>query len=106
MRRKATFSTCSAISPTCWQERASLARTAIDGQVSSKQQAFLEFVLGHYVGSDVDELDTEKLGTLLRLRYRDSIADANRDLGKPEEINKVFVGFQKYLYLPGVAKQK
>jgi len=95
-----------ALAPVTREERASRARTAIDGQVSSKQQAFLEFVLGHYVGSGVDELDTEKLGTLLRLRYGDSIADAIRDLGKPEEINKVFVGFQKYLYLPGVAGQK
>ena len=27
-----------------------------------------------------------------------AIADAVADLGKPEEIGKVFVGFQKYLY--------
>jgi hypothetical protein len=29
------------------------------------------------------------------------IADAIADLGKPEEINRVFVGFQKYLYKAG-----
>ncbi len=28
----------------------------------------------------------------------DSIADAVADLGRPEEIGKVFAGFQKYLY--------
>ena len=57
-----------------------------------------EFVLGHYVGVGVDELDSEKLTPLLRLRYVNSIADAVADLGKPEEIGQVFVGFQKYLY--------
>ena len=35
---------------------------------------------------------------LLRLKYHNSIADAVADLGKPEEIGKVFTGFQKYLY--------
>jgi type I restriction enzyme R subunit len=54
--------------------------------------------LAHYVGVGVDDLDQEKLTPLLRLRYRNSIADAIADLGKREEISKVFVGFQKYLY--------
>jgi len=53
----------------------------MDGQGSNKKQEFLEFVLGHYVGSGVDELDTEKLGTLLRLRYGDSIV-RNSGLGE------------------------
>jgi hypothetical protein len=35
---------------------------------------------------------------LLRLKYNNAIADAVADLGKPEEIGKVFTGFQKYLY--------
>jgi len=43
-------------------------------------------------------LDQEKLTPLLRLKYRNSIADAISDLGKPEEIGKMFVGFQRYLY--------
>jgi type I restriction enzyme R subunit len=46
----------------------------------------------------VDELAQEKLTPLLRLKYNNAIADAVADLGKPEEIGKVFVGFQKYLY--------
>jgi type I restriction enzyme R subunit len=32
------------------------------------------------------------------VKYHDSIADAVADLGKPEEIGRVFAGFQKYLY--------
>ena len=39
---------------------------------------------------------------LLRLKYHNSIADAVADLGKPEEIGKVFAGFQKYLYQPQI----
>ena len=80
------------------QERAARAKVAITTQFSSKQQAFLEFVLAHYVGVGVGELDQEKLTPLLRLRYPNSISDAIADLGRPEEISKVFVGFQKYLY--------
>ena len=52
-------------------------------------------------GLAVEELDQEKLTPLLRLKYHDSIADAVADLGKPEEIGKVFAGFQKYLYQEG-----
>jgi type I restriction enzyme R subunit len=49
------------------------------------------------LGVGVDELDQEKLTLLLRLKYRNSIADAVADLGRPEEISEVFVRFQKYL---------
>ncbi len=35
---------------------------------------------------------------LLKLKYQNAIADAVADLGKPEEIGKAFVGFQKYLH--------
>ena len=40
---------------------------------------------------------------LLRLKYHNSIADAVADLGWPDEIGKVFAGFQKYLYQPQAA---
>jgi type I restriction enzyme R subunit len=80
------------------EERASRAKVAINAHFNSKQQAFLDFVLAHYVGVGVDELAQEKLTPLLRLKYFNSISDAIKDLGVPEEISKVFVGFQKYLY--------
>jgi hypothetical protein len=86
-----------ALPPLTRQERASRARLAIDGRFNSKQQAFLDFVLAHYVGEGVEELDQEKLTPLLRLKYH-SITDALMDLGQPEEIGQVFAGFQKYLY--------
>jgi hypothetical protein len=46
----------------------------------------------------VEELSKDKLNPLLRLKYHDSITDAIADLGRPEEIGRVFAGFQRYLY--------
>ena len=77
--------------------RAENARVYINSQFSARQQAFLDFVLQHYVSVGVEELDREKLTPLLRLKYHDSIADAVADLGP--EIGQIFGEFQKYLYL-------
>ncbi len=46
----------------------------------------------------VEELSREKLNPLLRLQYHNSIADAVAELGRPDEIAKVFTNFQRYLY--------
>ena len=56
---------------------------AISQRFTSKQQAFLEFVLSHYVSEGVQELNREKLTPLLKLKYRNAIADAVADLGRP-----------------------
>jgi type I restriction enzyme R subunit len=85
------------------QERAAKAKVEITTRFNSKQQNFLDFVLSHYVTVGVEELDQGKLTPLLRLKYHDSIADAVADLGEPEEIGKVFAGFQKYLYRQEIA---
>ncbi len=93
-----------ALPPLTREERAQRAKVIISEHFNSKQQAFLDFVLTHYVSVGVEELDQEKLTPLLRLRYHDSISDAVADLGQPEEIGKAFSGFQKYLYQqPAVA---
>ena len=55
-------------------------------------------MLAQYVKEGVGELNQEKLGPLLKLKYNNAIADAVADLGQPEEIGKVFAGFQQYLY--------
>jgi len=85
-------------SPLTREVRATNAKVYINSQFTTKQRAFLDFVLSHYVSVGVEELDQDKLTPLLRLKYHDSIADAVADLGKPDEIGKVFAGFQKYLY--------
>jgi type I restriction enzyme R subunit len=87
-----------ALPPLSREERAAKAKVEISTHFNSKQQVFLDFVLSHYVSVGVEELDQEKLTPLLRLKYHGSIADAVADLGRPDEIGKVFAGFQKYLY--------
>jgi type I restriction enzyme R subunit len=86
------------------EERAAMARVEISTNFTSKQQAFLDFVLSHYVRVGVEELDQEKLTPLLRLKYHDSLDDAVTDLGgKPDEIGRAFAGFHKYLYQENAA---
>jgi type I restriction enzyme, R subunit len=93
-----------ALAPVTGDERASGAKLDITAQFNSKQQAFLDFVLSHYISVGVGELEQAKLTPLLRLKYHNSIADAVADLGRPEEIGRVFTDFQKYLYQrPAVA---
>jgi type I restriction enzyme R subunit len=87
-----------ALPPLTREERATKAKVIISTHFNNKQQVFLDFVLSHYVSVGVEELDQGKLNPLLRLKYHDSIADAVADLGRPEEIGRVFTGFQKYLY--------
>jgi type I restriction enzyme R subunit len=87
-----------ALPPLTLAERATKAKVIISTHFNSKQQVFLDFVLSHYVNVGVEELDQDKLTPLLRLKYHDSIADAVADLGRPDDIGKVFTGFQKYLY--------
>ncbi len=87
-----------ALPPLTREERAARAKVVISTRFNSKQQVFLDFVLSHYVSVGVEELDQDKLTPLLRLKYHNSIADAVADLGRPDEIGRVFAGFQKYLY--------
>ena len=85
------------VPPQTREVRAAHAKVYINTQFNAKQQAFLDFVLQHYVSEGVEELGQEKLNPLLRLKYH-AITDAVAELGQPEEIGKVFAGFQKYLY--------
>jgi type I restriction enzyme R subunit len=81
------------------RERAAHARLRVNEEFSEKQQAFLNFVLSHYVTVGVEELSAEKLTPLLKLKYHDSIPDAVADLGAPKQIQEAFIGFQKFLYM-------
>jgi type I restriction enzyme R subunit len=87
-----------ALPPVTREVRAAHARVHINTRFSAKQQAFLNFVLQHYINVGVEELGQEKLTPLLRLKYQNSIADAVADLGQPEDIGRAFSGFQQYLY--------
>ncbi len=84
--------------PMTREERAAQAEAMLGQEFDSKQQAFLSFVLGHYVKEGVAELDDSKLGPLLKLKYNNALADAFAELGTPDAVRSAFVGFQKYLY--------
>ncbi|MBE7495750.1 MAG: DEAD/DEAH box helicase family protein [Verrucomicrobiaceae bacterium] len=81
--------------PLTREQRAAKAKVEISTHFNSKQQVFLDFVLSHYVSVGVEELSTEKLTPLLRLKYG-AIQDAVTDLGT--DVGQTFAGFQKYLY--------
>lgn len=51
------------------------------------------------VAEGLEELAPFKLTPLLKLKYHDSIADVVAELGRPDEIGKVFNGFQRHLYI-------
>ena len=87
-----------AAEPVTRLQRAAAAKAATAVDFTDKQRAFVDFVLGQYVKEGVDELDSEKLSPLLKLKYKNAIADALAELGRPEEVRKVFVGFQRHLY--------
>jgi len=86
-----------AAQPVTRADRAAAAKAATAAELTDKQQAFVEFVLAQYVSQGVNELDQEKLSPLLRLKYK-GLDDAFAELGKPEEIRGLFVGFQRHLY--------
>ncbi|MDQ8145423.1 MAG: DEAD/DEAH box helicase family protein [Gemmatimonadota bacterium] len=92
-----------ALPPVTREERAARAKVVISERFSGKRQAFLDFVLSHYVREGVHELDSEKLGPLLRLRYNNSMHDALAELGPADEVGQVFSGFQRFLYTKGAA---
>jgi len=88
--------------PLTREQRAGLAKAEIHSHYSEKQEAFLDFVLAHYVAEGVQELAPDKLTSLLRLKYNNSIADAIKDLGDAKEIRSWFESFQRYLYAHAV----
>lgn len=87
-----------AVPPISREERVHRYRHTIHMHFPDKRKEFLDFVLENYISQGVGELDTEKLPSLLELKYH-SIADAVNKLGAVGEIKDAFIGFQMYLYL-------
>jgi type I restriction enzyme R subunit len=83
--------------PISREERADTHKPIILSRYEPKLQAFLDFVLSQYVKQGVDELNREKLTSLLELKYH-SVSDAIEELGEAPKIADTFVGFQQYLY--------
>lgn len=86
-----------AATPVSREARADAARAAAELGLSDRQRAFVGFVLAQYVNQGVGELDQDKLSPLLRLRYR-VLNDAFVELGRPEDVRRLFNGSQRHLY--------
>ncbi len=61
------------------------------------QEAFLALELGQYVTQGMDQLDSDKLTPLLKLRYN-ALNDLLAELGDRVQVRQAFVGMQRYLY--------
>ena len=83
--------------PISREERVEAHREDIFGHYDEKQQQFLSFVLDHYVGQGVGQLDEDNLTNLIKLRYH-TPSDAVAELGSVAVIRETFIGFQEYLY--------
>ena len=77
-------------------ERAEKAKFHFD-KMDLNYRDFLNFVLNQYVKNGVEELDDEKLGAFLQLKYS-SISDAKTKLGDVKTIRQNFIDYQRYLY--------
>jgi len=86
-----------AIKPSTIEERVAIAKPLIFSRLNNKQREFLDFVLSKYIESGVEELDQDKLPSLLELKYQ-SITDAAEELGGIDKIKETFIAFQEYLY--------
>jgi type I restriction enzyme R subunit len=80
----------------------SAAESNIYAFLNPKQKDFIGFDLRNYVQDGVDELDLSKLSSMLTSKYGGVYA-AQQTLGNVEDIQRVFVDFQQYLYNERVA---
>ena len=77
--------------------RAVMSRTILENELTPKQMEFVDFLVGQYVISGVDELDDSKLETLLAIKYKTAI-EGVAALGSVDVARMIFLKFQKHLY--------
>ena len=77
--------------------RVTNAENEIHKNLNDKQKEFIDFVLSRYVEGGVDELDLDRLSSLIELKYS-TIHDGLQVLGNVDEIKNTFIDFQKHLY--------
>lgn len=70
--------------------------------LNEQQRDFISFVLNNYIQDGVDELDISKLSTTITSKYG-SVHQGQVILGNLDEIRRVFVDFQKHLYMGDAA---
>lgn len=83
-------------------ERVENAQSNVYAFLNEKQRDFIRFVLRNYIQDGVDELDIAKLSTTLNAKYG-GVYEAQAVLGDVDEIKRVFIEFQQYLYAEKIA---
>jgi type I restriction enzyme R subunit len=77
--------------------RVANAEDEIYKDLNDKQKEFIDFVLSKYVEGGVEELDINRLSSLVVLKYK-SLHDGQKALGDADKIKSTFIDFQKHLY--------
>ena len=90
------------IKPMTREARVAATQATIFALLNDKQKEFIEFVLGKYIETGVEELDQEKLPILLNSKYQ-TLEDASAVLGNLTKVRDLFLAFQKHLYQHEVA---
>lgn len=90
------------VKPMTREARVAAAQATIFALLNDKQKEFIEFVLGKYIETGVEELDQEKLPILLNSKYQ-TLEDASAVLGNLTKVKDLFLAFQKHLYQHEVA---
>ena len=90
-----------ALKPITRTKRANTSRSIMEEGLEAKQLEFVDFLVSQYIESGVGELEESKLETLLEIKYSD-VFSAVQTLGKGDvsKVRKLFLDFQKNLYLP------
>ena len=80
------------------QRRADIIRAEMEASATVSQQDFVDFVMKMYVRNGFKELGTDKLGTLIDMKYH-STSDAKAQLGmEMPQIRNFFLDVQHELY--------
>ena len=77
--------------------RVTNAENEIHKNLNDNQKEFIDFVLSRYVEGGVEELDLDRLSSLIELKYN-TVHDGLEVLGNVDEIKRTFIEFQKHLY--------
>lgn len=83
--------------PKTREVRAAIGRAVVSSSYDDKLAAFLNFVLGQYVETGVEDLDRDKLSDYLTIRFGSPVEGANA-LGGIDKALDSYIGFQAHLY--------
>lgn len=83
--------------PITREDRATIGRAVVSSSYDEKLAAFLDYVLGQYVESGVEDLDRDKLSDYLTIKFGSPVEGANA-LGGIDKAIKSYIGFQAHLY--------